>query len=124
MPLTKPKQTFDQVLHAMTRQDVHALLRVVRRRQADYHLFACILESRLASLTSSNGHADRSQDELLKIPEVCKVLRVTPAYAYELVRQGALPSVKIPGEKGYVRVSRASLNRFVTENVQKRSDRL
>jgi excisionase family DNA binding protein len=61
----------------------------------------------------------RSQDQQLTVKETAALLKLRPAYVYELVKQGALTAVRIPGERGYVRVPRESFDRFVKENMQK-----
>jgi excisionase family DNA binding protein len=117
----KHAKTLDQLLASLSRTEVLRAIAQLQRRQARDAVLLGLLQARLHRSTAAP--ATNSQDgALLTIPDVCKRLKVTRAYAYELVKQGALPAVRIPGEKGYVRVPRESLNRFIKENLQKGPD--
>jgi excisionase family DNA binding protein len=52
---------------------------------------------------------------LLTIPEVSDLLRVPPARAYELARQGVLPVVRLGRQ---VRVSEPALQRWIEDGGQ------
>jgi excisionase family DNA binding protein len=118
MKPTKP-QTLDQIVATLDRATLVQCLAYVQRRRARDEILQRLLEARLTSMTSSNGHAHRDQAEWLTVKDVARELRLTRAYAYELVRSGELPSVRIPGEKGYVRVPRDALTAFIKQNAQK-----
>jgi excisionase family DNA binding protein len=55
----------------------------------------------------------------MKICEVADLLRVPPARAYELAREGVIPTVRIGRQ---VRVSAAALARWIEEGGQSLSD--
>ena len=66
----------------------------------------------LASVPAATGQAVvQPDDRLLTIPEVADRLSVPTAYAYELARRGALPTVRV-GPK-YVRVPARLLSEWV-----------
>jgi excisionase family DNA binding protein len=115
----KPAKTTTQVLESLTRAQVLQCLAYVQRRRARDEVLQRLLETRLTSLTSSNGHAQRDQAEWLTLKDVARELRLTPGYIRDLLQRGELRSVRIPGLKGYVRVSRDSVNAFIKENLQK-----
>jgi excisionase family DNA binding protein len=71
----------------------------------------------LGRLLMGNGNgADpgATTEPLLKIPDVAKRLDVPTAFAYELVRRGEIPTVRV-GKK-YVRVSSAALKKWMAES--------
>jgi len=113
------RQTLDQIVATLDRATVVQCLAHVQRHQARDAVILGLLQARLASLTSGNGHAHRDQAEWLTVKDVARELRLTRAYVYDLLRQGELRAMKVPGEKGYVRVPRDSVNAFIKENLQK-----
>jgi excisionase family DNA binding protein len=114
----KPAKTLDQVLAGLSRQQLLQAIAQLQRRQDLADVMLGLLQHELHRRTSAPPATNGQGGELLKIPEVCRVLGVTRAYAYELVRQGELRSVRIPGERGYVRVPKDALIAFVKENAQ------
>ncbi|KGA95647.1 DNA-binding protein [Alkalihalobacillus alcalophilus ATCC 27647 = CGMCC 1.3604] len=48
--------------------------------------------------------------ELLKIPEVAKILKLSENRVYVLTKQGAIPSVKVSGS---VRVLKEDLEKYI-----------
>ena len=54
-------------------------------------------------------------ERLLKAMEVAKILNVSKAFVYQLMRKGVLPTVKILGAR---RVRLEDLQRFIRENVR------
>jgi len=51
--------------------------------------------------------------ELLKLPEVARVLRISRTTAYTLAAEGVIPCIKIGGS---VRVLRSVVDRILAEN--------
>ena len=68
--------------------------------------FARLLRATTSSDCSGYG------EELLTVPEVAKVLKLTEARVYELVRRGKVDAVRI-GKA--VRISRSTLERLIKE---------
>ncbi len=64
---------------------------------------------------------DEGRHEWLKVPEVAEVLRIARGGAYELVRSGEIPSVKIGRS---VRVSLRELERWLDEQRQPSAGRV
>ncbi len=58
----------------------------------------------------------RPPERLLKAVQVAQILNVSRAFAYQLMRQGVIPTVKILGAR---RVRSEDLQRFIQENVSK-----
>lgn len=56
-------------------------------------------------------------EQLLKAVEVAEKLNVSRAFAYQLMRQGVIPTVKILGAR---RVRPEDLQRFIMENISKK----
>ncbi len=55
-------------------------------------------------------------DKLLKGSEVAKILNISRTYAYQLMRDGIIPTVTVLGVK---RVRPKDLDRFIQENTSK-----
>lgn len=55
-------------------------------------------------------------EQLMKANQVAKILNVSRAFAYQLMRQGLIPTVKILGAR---RVRMEDLHKFIQENVSK-----
>ncbi len=76
----------------------------------------------------------REHDEPLTVPQVAEILGASPDYVYGLVRQGRLPTVRLPGlregEKGrgregkLVRVLRSSLEAWLKAHEEDETARL
>ncbi len=58
----------------------------------------------------------RPPERLLKAVQVAQILNVSRAFAYQLMRKGVIPTVKILGAR---RVRQEDLHRFIQENVSK-----
>ena len=114
MTMRPTKKTPSQILSTASLEDVLQCLVHVQKRRALAEVLQGLLQTRLARLTSSDAPAP-TPDELLTVPDVARVLKVSRPRAYELARQGMLPSVRI-GQK-QVRVRRRDL----TEYLQKAS---
>jgi len=56
---------------------------------------------------------DKSFPELLKLPEVAKILRISRTTAYSLAASGKIPSIRIGGS---VRVLRSDLEAILRSN--------
>jgi excisionase family DNA binding protein len=78
---------------------------------------------------------DQPEDRALTLPQVAAVLGVSVSYAYELARQGRIPTVRLPGvektnrggakrrgDGKYVRVRRSSLVSWLAEHETKPLD--
>ncbi len=63
-------------------------------------------------LTSTRSQQEEAQDEVLTVQEAGKLLRLKPAYLYELVRQQRLPAIRI-GK--YVRISTTDLRAWLQQ---------
>jgi hypothetical protein len=85
--------------------------------------------ARLRLRVEANGNG-REEDRLLDVPEVAQVLSVAVDYAYTLVRQRKIPTVRLPGlDKGgkgregkYVRVRLSALRAWAEEREDKGID--
>ncbi|MDF2543439.1 MAG: hypothetical protein K0S18_1696 [Anaerocolumna sp.] len=51
-------------------------------------------------------------DTLYTVKEVAKIIRTTPAYAYELVKKGYLPALRL----GSIKVRKQALCEFLEKN--------
>jgi excisionase family DNA binding protein len=65
----------------------------------------------IACLTEISGHAvSGAEDRLLSVPVVAELLAVPVSYAYELARQGKLPTIRL-GK--YVRIRASALTAWL-----------
>lgn len=55
-------------------------------------------------------------EKLLKAIQVAQILNVSRAFAYQLMRKGVIPTVKILGAR---RVRQEDLHRFIQDSVSK-----
>jgi excisionase family DNA binding protein len=115
------RQTLDQVVTALSRAQVLQGIAQLQRRQAQLTMMQDLLQNELHRRLSGSATTTH-QDEWLTVKDVARELRLARGYIYELLRQGELRAMKVPGEKGYLRVSRDSVNAFVKENLQKSPD--
>jgi excisionase family DNA binding protein len=109
-PCAMKPTSLDQVLHLLDRKTVVQLLRYVDQRQARDGVLRQLLMNRLGFLTSAPV-VTVDQDELLTMPHVARLLKVSVGRAYELHRSGELPSVTL-GER-QVRVRRRDLIEYL-----------
>lgn len=77
------------------------------------------LTASLLTRPASAGSLQSASDRLLTIPDVAERLAVPASYAYELARQGKLPTVRL-GK--YVRVRAALLTEWLTGRGQSLDD--
>jgi excisionase family DNA binding protein len=105
-----PAKTLDQQLDSLPRKTVLQLLAYVDQRQARDQVLRQLLVNRLGALTSP-PMARADHDELLTVPEVAALLKLSPERVYELHRIGELPSVVL-GER-QVRVGRRDLDQYL-----------
>lgn len=100
---------------------------VARATPADYpaligdlgRLIALVWSRMTLSLDGENSNRAAPRIKLLAIPEVAALLAIPSGRAYELARQGKLPTVKI-GK--YVRVETAALDGWIAKNRDGRLD--
>jgi excisionase family DNA binding protein len=71
------------------------------------------LLTRVASLQARPTREAPPCDALLTVPDVATLLKLKPAYVYELVRRGSLPAIH---SGKYVRVSRSALMAWLKQN--------
>ena len=100
MASTMKPHTVDHVLGTLSWLQLLAAIAHVQRRQAHDAVVLGLLQARLASLTSGNGHAHRDRDELLTVTEAAKRLKLSKARVFELVRQKQIPKVAGLGNAG------------------------
>lgn len=60
------------------------------------------------------GGADRWRSEVLTVEEAATILRIGRSTAYEAVRRGEIPSIRIGGR---IRIPRAALDRLLLKGV-------
>jgi excisionase family DNA binding protein len=113
----KPQRTVADVLDSLDRATVLGLINYAEHRVGLYKIILALAHARLVRLTSAPS-ATMDQDQLLTVPEVARVLKVSHPRAYELCRLGMLPSVKL-GER-QVRVRRHDLNEYVQSSQSRR----
>ncbi|HJT20809.1 MAG TPA: helix-turn-helix domain-containing protein [Nitrospira sp.] len=87
MDLSTPLRLIEQAIGSVMPTDCPALLGELERLKG-------LAQLRLLTGAVTNGHAPNSE-ALLTIPEVAKRLKVSEYRAYELARQGILPSIRL-----------------------------
>jgi excisionase family DNA binding protein len=110
MKMTKPTQPLKVPFGTLSSKSVVRYLDQLHIIRARCDLFQSLLEARLANPMSDV--ASTVNDELLTIPEVARVLKVSRPRAYELARSGTLPSRKVGIRQ--VRVPRRDLDRYLS----------
>lgn len=63
---------------------------------------------------------ENNRRELLKMDEVQACLGISKAYAYKLVKEKKIPSLRL-GERGAIRVRGVDLDAYLTEKVKEAS---
>lgn len=63
---------------------------------------------------NSQSLETRYSNQLLKAAEIAKILNVSKAFVYKLMRKGEIPVVKILGTN---RVRKMDLERFIAKNL-------
>jgi excisionase family DNA binding protein len=104
--------SLSQVLDSMDRKTVLECLREAQHRIDFYEVVQSLLQARLVRMTTE-------PDALLTISEVAKRLQLGLPRTYELVRQKALPAVKI-GER-QVRVRRSDLDHYLRAHLSQKT---
>jgi len=98
-----------QVLDSLSQRDLLRCLAWIQIRRNQLDTFHGLLQARLARMVGEPEQEPVGQ--LLTVPTVAKVLKLGRARAYELVRSGDLPGVRI-GER-QIRVRRADLAKYL-----------
>ena len=107
----EPLSILAQRLNALDQRMILALLRYAQQRQAQAEVIKGLLQARLIQLTSRSRDKSQSDDELLTVPQVAKVLRVGRDYLYKSIKNGHIPAVNL-GER-QLRVRRGDLHQYL-----------
>ncbi len=108
-------QTLDQALNRLDRRQKFQLLRYMHARQARDAMLQRKVEASLGLLSSAPPPV--REDRTLTVADVASELQLSKARAYELVRAGDIPSVRI-GER-QVRVRRSALDQYLDGHSRK-----
>jgi excisionase family DNA binding protein len=96
-------------------QQLHELASSVTCLEEKYRLLNVevqYLREKIYLLHNQNYDSTINSDKLYTVKEAAKILKVTPAYVYELIRKGLLPALKL----GSLKIRSQTLCEFLVKN--------